>query len=151
MGQTGPGYVARAAERGERMPQRCVLVVDDDEAVREIAQASLEAIGGWRVLTASGGTQGWERAVRDRPDAILLDVLMPGMDGADTVARLQAEAGTREIPVVLLTAGVQPRERAAFAELPGVSGVIAKPFDPMLLARQVGELLGWTDTPPDSG
>jgi CheY-like chemotaxis protein len=127
------------------MAQRCVLVVDDDEAVREIAQVSLEAIGGWRVLTADGGTQGWERAVRDRPDAILLDVMMPGVDGPAAVERLQSEDGTRDIPVVLLAAKVQPSERARFAGLPGVSGVIAKPLDPMLLARQVGELLGWDD------
>jgi CheY-like chemotaxis protein len=127
------------------MAQRCVLVVDDDEAVREIAQVSLEAIGGWRVLTADGGTTGWERAVRDRPDAILLDVMMPGQDGPATVARLQAEDGTRDIPVVLLTAKVRASEQARFAGLPGVSGVIAKPFDPMLLARQLGEMLGWED------
>ena len=127
------------------MPQRRVLVIDDDEAIREIAEASLEAVGGWAVTTACDGIQGYERAASDRPDAILLDVMMPGLDGPGTVARLQAAPDTRGIPVVMLTAKVQASERNRFAQLPGVAGVITKPFDPMQLPAQVAELLQWTD------
>jgi CheY-like chemotaxis protein len=125
------------------MAQRRVLVVDDDEAIREIAQASLEAVGGWDVTTACDGLQGYQRAASERPDAILLDVMMPGLDGPGTVARLQTDGDTRDIPVVMLTAKVQASERARFGQLPGVAGVITKPFDPMQLPAEVAELLGW--------
>jgi CheY-like chemotaxis protein len=126
------------------MPHRHVLVVDDDEAIREIAQVSLEMVAGWDVTTASDGVQGCERATSERPDAILLDVVMPGLDGPATVARLQAADSTRTIPVVLLTAKVADSERARFAEMPGVAGVLTKPFDPMQLPDQIAELLHWT-------
>jgi len=125
--------------------RRSVLVVDDDDSIREIAQVTLEAVGGWRVYTASSGLEGIERAAREQPDAVLLDVMMPGLDGPSTVQQLQADGATREIPVVLLTAKVQAAERQRFAELPGVAGVIAKPFDPMRLPEQLAELLGWTE------
>lgn len=125
---------------------RTVLVIDDEDDIREVAQVSLEALGGWNVLTASSGTQGIERAVSDQPDAILLDVMMPGMDGPTTFQKLQAEEGTRRIPVIFLTAKVQAADRQRFADL-GVAGVIAKPFDPMTLAGDIAALLKWPDRP----
>lgn len=123
---------------------RRILVVDDDDAIREIATVTLSVVGGWDVLTASSGTEAVTRAGAERPEAVLLDVMMPGLDGPGTVERLQAHEATRHIPVILLTAKVQPSERERFATLPGVLGVIAKPFDPMTLADQMSDLLGWT-------
>ena len=119
-----------------------VLIIDDEDDIREVAQVSLELVGGWEVLTASSGTEGIQRAQAEQPDAILLDVMMPGLDGPTTFERLQADPSTRGIPVLLLTAKVQSAERARFDSL-GVQGVLSKPFDPMKLASQVAESLGW--------
>jgi CheY-like chemotaxis protein len=127
------------------MAARRVLVVDDDESIREITQLSMEAVGGHQVLTASSGLEALEVALTDPPDAILLDVMMPELDGPSTVLRLREDPRTRDIDVVLLTAKVQPSDRARYRNLPGVAGVIAKPFDPMTLPAQVAELLGWSD------
>jgi CheY-like chemotaxis protein len=121
---------------------RRVLVVDDDDAIREVAQTSLELVAGWEVDAASNGLDALDRAVADPPDAILLDVMMPSMDGPTTFARLQSDARTRHVPVVLLTAKVQPAERRRWEQL-GVAGVLAKPFDPMELPGQIADLLGW--------
>lgn len=120
-----------------------VLVVDDDSAIREVAALSLEAVGGWQTLTAASGQDGIRLAAGEQPDAILLDVMMPGLDGPSTLRHLLADDVTREIPVILLTAKVQASDRHRFAQLPGVRGVLAKPFDPMRLADQVAALLGW--------
>jgi CheY-like chemotaxis protein len=119
-----------------------VLIIDDEDDIREVAQVSLELVGGWEVLTASSGSEGIQRAQAEQPDAILLDVMMPGLDGPTTFERLQADPSTRGIPVLLLTAKVQSAERARFDSL-GVQGVLSKPFDPMKLASEVAEALGW--------
>lgn len=121
---------------------RRVLIVDDDDAIREVAMASLELVGGWEAEAASTGLEALDRCASDPPDAILLDVMMPRMDGPTTFARLQADPRTRDVPVVLLTAKVQPSERRRWEAL-GVAGVLSKPFDPLTLAAQVAELLGW--------
>lgn len=128
------------------MTIRRVLVVDDEDAIREIAQLSMEVVGGHRATSASSGAEALDRAVADPPDVILLDVMMPGLDGPATVARLQADPRTRNIDVVLLTAKVRPNDLARVDMLPGVAGVIAKPFDPMTLPAQVADILGWDST-----
>jgi len=120
-----------------------ILVIDDDDDIREVAQTSLEMVGGHEVVTATCGLDGLTRAREDRPDAILLDVMMPDLDGPATFERLQADPGTRGIPVILLTAKMQATDRARFAEL-GVRAVLPKPFDPMTLSDEVGEILGWS-------
>jgi CheY-like chemotaxis protein len=121
---------------------RRVLVVDDDDAIREVAQSSLELVAGWEVEVAASGQAALDLAVAHPPDAILLDVMMPSMDGPTTFARMQADERTRNVPVVLLTAKVQPSERRRWERL-GVAGVLAKPFDPLELPGQVANLLGW--------
>jgi CheY-like chemotaxis protein len=118
-------------------------VVDDDEAIREIAALSMRAVGGYDVLTAASGTEALLLAVEQPPEVILLDVMMPGLDGPSTVLRLQDDERSREIPVILLTAKVQARETARLGGLTGVRGIIGKPFDPMTLPQQVAEILGW--------
>lgn len=119
-----------------------VLVVDDEPDIREIAQVSLEIVGGWEVLTATNGAEALTRAAESRPEVILLDVMMPDMDGPTTYRRLQEDPQTAGIPVIFLTAKVQAADRRQFSDL-GVAGVIAKPFDPLQLAQEVQGLLGW--------
>jgi CheY-like chemotaxis protein len=119
-----------------------ILVIDDAEDIREVAQVSLETIGGWEVLTASSGREGVAKALAEQPDAILLDVMMPDQDGPTTFQQLQANCATQHIPVILLTAKALASDRKMFADL-GVASVIAKPFEPMSLAIQVAQVLGW--------
>ena len=124
------------------MSDKRVLVIDDEDDLRGIARDSLELLGGYQVSTASSGMEGLADATAQQHDAILLDMMMPGMDGSATFQKLQDEATTQGIPVILLTAKVRSSDRLRFAEL-GVAGVIAKPFDPIGLASQVAQILGW--------
>jgi CheY-like chemotaxis protein len=123
---------------------RRVLIVDDEDDIREVAALSLEATSDWTILTASSGREGLATAAAERPDAILMDVMMPGMDGPTTFKQLQQNPLTARIPVVLLTAKVQGVDQRRFAGL-GVAGVLFKPFDPLTLAAQISEALGWQD------
>ena len=117
-----------------------ILLIDDEADIREVAGMSLEAIGGWRVSSATCGEEGIAKAVAEQPDVILCDVMMPDIDGPATFARLQENPDTAGIPVVLLTARVQHADRVGFAQL-GVAGVLSKPFDPMELSDRVDALL----------
>jgi CheY-like chemotaxis protein len=120
-----------------------ILVIDDEERLREVVQACLETIGGWEVLTAGTASVGLLKAKTEQPDGILLDVMMPKIDGITLFRNLQENPATQSIPVILLTAKMQSADQAQFAQL-GVAGVIAKPFDPLKLADQVAEILGWS-------
>jgi CheY-like chemotaxis protein len=117
-----------------------ILLVDDDDDIREIATISLEAIGGWRVSAASSGAEGIATAVAGAPDAILLDVMMPDMDGPTTFRRLQDDAQTRDIPVIFLTAKAHTADRQRLEQI-GVAGLLTKPFDPMTLSAEVTAIL----------
>jgi CheY-like chemotaxis protein len=119
-----------------------ILIIDDEDDIREVAALSLESVAGWEVITANSGSQGLARAAEHRPDAILLDVMMPGMDGPTTVRELRKNPVTAKIPVLLLTAKVQASDQRRFADL-GVESVLFKPFDPMTLAEQISGVLGW--------
>jgi CheY-like chemotaxis protein len=121
---------------------KCVLIVDDESDIREVAQVSLEMMGGWQVITSESGRDGLAKAKSAQPDVILLDVMLPDMDGPTTFQNLQADPETSHIPVIFLTAKIQPADRMRFNNL-GVTAVIAKPFDPINLAGQVAEALGW--------
>ncbi|GAB2885664.1 response regulator [Nocardioides pacificus] len=125
------------------MANPTVLVVDDDDSIREISQLALELVGGWNVVTADGGVACLARAHEHLPDAVLLDVMMPDMDGLTTFRRMQADEALKHIPVILVTAKVQVGNRQMWDGLP-VAGVIAKPFDPMTLASEVSQMLGWS-------
>jgi CheY-like chemotaxis protein len=120
------------------MPIKRILVIDDEAVILEVIQGCLEELGGMEVLTAESGVEGLRLAEAELPDGVLLDVSMPGMDGLEVLRQLQENAITRAIPVVLLTARVQPEDRAKFAQT-GAEGVILKPFDPIALADQVAE------------
>ena len=121
---------------------RKILIIDDEEDIREVASLSLETVAGWEVIKASSGAQGVARAAEHRPDAILLDVMMPGMDGPDTFRELRRNPATAGIPVLLLTAKVQGSDQRRFAGL-GVEAVLFKPFDPLTLSAQISRALGW--------
>jgi len=119
-----------------------LMVIDDEEDIRKVAKASLELVGGFTVLTAGSGKSGITLAEREQPDAIILDLMMPGMDGYETLVKLKHSATAKHIPVVLLTAKVRSVETDV-ARQAGAAGVLLKPFDPMLLPRQICEILGW--------
>ena len=128
---------------GTRTHMRHLLLVDDEADIREIAQLSLELGAGWHVTTAASAGDALVRLRERRPDAVLLDVMMPEVDGPTLVRALRADAATRDLPIVLLTAKVQAHERERFAGL-GVAGVLTKPFDPLTLHEQVAAALGWS-------
>jgi two-component system OmpR family response regulator len=113
-----------------------VLYVDDEPDIREIARISLDLDQGLVVETAASGAEAIQKAAAWRPDVILLDVMMPDMDGPSTLAALRARDDTCRIPVVFITARAQAHEVERFKAL-GACAVIPKPFDPMLLAAQV--------------
>jgi CheY-like chemotaxis protein len=119
-----------------------ILIIDDEEDIREVAALSLETVAGWTVVAANSGAQGLARAIEHQPDAILLDVMMPGMDGPTTVRELRKNPATASIPILLLTAKVQASDQRRFADL-GVQAILFKPFDPLTLAQQIAAALGW--------
>jgi CheY-like chemotaxis protein len=123
--------------------QHRILIIDDEDDIREVAALSLETIAGWQVAVANSGTQGLARAIDLQPDAILLDVMMPGMDGPTTFRELRKNPATARIPVILLTAKVQSSDQRRFADL-GVEAILFKPFDPLTLSEQISSALGWT-------
>jgi two-component system, OmpR family, alkaline phosphatase synthesis response regulator PhoP len=122
---------------------RHLLLIDDEDDIREVAGLSLEMTQGWTITTANGGAAGIAVAGACAPDAILLDVMMPDLDGPGTLRILQSEEATRAVPVIFLTAKVRAADREKFMQL-GVRGIIAKPFDPITLGEQVNALLGWS-------
>ena len=119
---------------------KCVLIVDDEEDVRAIAQLGLEMSAGWKVLTASSGQEALLMAETNQPNVILLDMMMPDMDGRATLQKLKANPATRQIPVILVTAKIQPLELESFAQL-DVAGVFAKPFRPLKLVDQIEQAI----------
>jgi len=122
---------------------RRILIIDDEDDIREVAALSLESIAGWKVTTANSGAAGIQAAIAGQPDAILMDVMMPSMDGPTTFREMQATPSISHIPVVLLTAKVQGVDQRRFADL-GVAGVLMKPFDPLTLADEMSTALGWS-------
>ena len=118
------------------------LVVDDDEDVRVVTSISLARVGGWTVLEAARGREAIDIAREQQPDAILLDLMMPDMDGITTFGHLQDDPATRDIQVILLTAKSRVGPQQPWDGL-AVAGVLSKPFSPMDLPGQVAALLGW--------
>ena len=113
-----------------------ILVIDDEEDIRRIARLSLTKVGKMDVVDASGGPEGVRMAASERPDAILLDVMMPGLDGPATLSALRSNPVTAEIPVVFLTAKAMASEVERLKGL-GARDVLIKPFDPMSLPAEL--------------
>ncbi len=114
-------------------------MIDDEQAIRAVCRVNLAA-SGMDVLEAAGGQAGLELARGEQPDLILLDVMMPGVDGWDVARRLGSDPSTREIPVVFLTARVDPADRRHAQHLGGV-GYVVKPFDPIQLGELIDDIL----------
>lgn len=118
-----------------------VLYVEDEYDIRMVAQLALETVGGLTLKPCSNGEEAVKEGPGFAPDLILLDVMMPGMDGPTTLAALRELGTLKDTPVIFMTAKVQPSEVQRYRDL-GALGVIAKPFDPMTLADQVREIWG---------
>lgn len=116
-----------------------VLYVEDDPDIQLVAQMALEMVGGLSLRACSSGREAVLAALDYQPDLILLDVMMPEMDGPATLAELRKLPNTATTPVVFMTAKVQAAEVSHYRAL-GAIGVIGKPFDPMALAQQVRQL-----------
>lgn len=117
-----------------------VLVVDDDQDVRHVISLSLGLVGKMEVVEAHSGHDAIERLRRGTYDVIVLDVMMPGLDGPSTLERIRNEFGDLETPVVFITAKVQPAEVHRLISI-GAAAVIAKPFDPMTLADEIRAII----------
>ena len=124
------------------MNTKLVLVIDDDDGIREIIQICLQAIAQWDVITASSGEEGLKLAYLYHPDAILLDVMMPNLDGIATFQQLQTNGENDRIPTILLTAKAKISEQKQYRHL-GVAGVIIKPFEPYDLVAKMKAMLQW--------
>ena len=120
----------------DRTQLRTILYVDDEPDIREVVQMSLSLADGVEVHTADSGKRALEILPLLRPDLVLLDVMMPTLDGPGTLQRMRENPATARVPVVFMTAKAMPQEIARFIEL-GAVAVIAKPFDPMRLSEQV--------------
>jgi DNA-binding response OmpR family regulator len=123
----------------EQTTKTRVLVVDDEAPIRLLCRVNLEAEG-MEVLEAADGVSGFETARSERPDVVLLDVMMPGLDGWQVAERLIDDEVTKHIPLIFLTARAELRDRARGLELGGVD-YITKPFNPVELAAVVTEML----------
>jgi two-component system, OmpR family, response regulator len=119
---------------------RKVLLVDDEDDIRTIGFLSLSRVGGWMTVLASSGVEAVTKAASEKPDLILLDVQMPGLDGPTTFGRLRAQEETAKLPIIFMTAKIQKQEVARYLEL-GAIGVIGKPFDPLTLPTEIKRLL----------
>jgi len=118
-----------------------ILIVDDEADIRRIARLSLERVGRMQVVEAASGPEAVRAALSERPDAILLDVMMPGMDGPATLVELRARPELSAIPVLFLTAKAMIAEVERLKAL-GATAVLTKPFDPMRLPTELREALG---------
>ncbi|MEM8638832.1 MAG: response regulator [Cyanobacteria bacterium P01_G01_bin.54] len=121
-----------------------VLVIDDEADIREITQLTLKVTTDWEVWTAASGLEGIA-IVRDRqPDLVLLDLMMPELDGHMTCAQLKQDPATQDIPVIFLTAKVQAPEQLTLDEV-GAAAVFTKPFNPTTLSTEIKQVLGWDE------
>jgi two-component system, OmpR family, alkaline phosphatase synthesis response regulator PhoP len=124
------------------METKRVLIIDDEETIQTVVKFGIRMAASWEVLTASSGPEGIQTAQSEEIDVILLDVMMPNMDGIETFQALQTFPETEQIPVIFLTAKAQTAEKYRLNDL-GVSGVITKPFNSLDLPSQISKILHW--------
>ena len=122
--------------------QFLVLIIDDESDICEVAQASLEIMREWQVISAMTGAEGLAKAIAAQPDAILLDIILSDVEGVTVLQQLKNNPSTRAIPVILLTARARRSDLYQFAQWP-VAAVITKPFNPATLADQIAAAIGW--------
>ena len=138
--RTDPQSCGRGSTTQPARTARRVLVVDDERSIRLLCRVNLNA-SGMEVIEAADGREALERVRSERPDLVLLDVMMPEVDGWTVARELAADEKTREIPIVFLTARADPADRRLGQELGGV-GYVVKPFDPVGIGDLVEETLG---------
>jgi len=119
-----------------------IMHVEDDPSIQQVAKIALEAVGGFTVHTCSSGQQALADYPAFTPQLILMDVMMPGMDGPTTLQQLQQKYDLSGIPTVFMTAKVQSNEVSSYKAL-GAADVVVKPFDPMTLSEQIRQI--WRD------
>jgi len=119
-----------------------IMHVEDDPSIQQVAKIALEAVGGFTVHTCGSGQQAIADYDAFAPQLILLDVMMPGMDGPTTLQQLQQQFDLSKVPAVFMTAKVQSSEVASYKKL-GAADVVIKPFDPMMLSNQIRQI--WLD------
>lgn len=124
------------------MKTKCILFIDDEEDIRALASFCLESEAGWKMLEAASGIEGIAIAESAQPDAILLDVMMPELDGLQTLEKLLLNPKTKHIPIIFITAKTQASDRRRFYQA-GAKGIISKPFDSLTLASQISGFLNW--------
>lgn len=117
-----------------------VLLVDDDQNIRTLAQMGLEGLTDWKVELAASGAEAIRKASELKPDLIILDVMMPGMDGPTTLGELRKVDSLTGIPVIFMTAKAQTHELELYQRM-GAKGIITKPFDPMTLPDDIQGIL----------
>ncbi|RYX83280.1 response regulator [bacterium] len=122
-----------------------IMMVEDDPDIQAVASLALEAVGGFEVLVCSGGTEALERVDGFAPDLVVLDVMMPGMDGPTVLKHLRERPQTANLPVVFMTAKAQSHEIAMYKEM-GALSVVTKPFDPMTLPQTLLDI--WNSNGP---
>jgi CheY-like chemotaxis protein len=125
-------------------PLERILAVEDEPDIRAVLELCLRNLGGYTVLACGSGAEALRQAPDFKPDLLLLDVMMPVMDGPGTLQALRQQPATAEVPAIFLTAKIQTQEVASLRSL-GAAGVVAKPFDPLTLC---GEIQGiWAGLP----
>lgn len=125
-----------------------IACIDDDEDILRVAELTLETMGGFKVTTFPSGASALAGLAAAVPDLVLLDVMMPTMDGPTTLEAIKRHEDLKHLPVIFLTARILPSERLTY-EAMGATGVLAKPFDPATLAQQIGQL--WRSEPTGAG
>lgn len=116
------------------------MFADDDANIRLIVQMSLEGLTDWTILLAHSGEEALNLLEDEKPDLLLLDVMMPDADGESVLARMQESLGADSVPTIFITAKVQPQEIRKYKEL-GALGVIMKPFHPIQLATEIKRIV----------
>ncbi|MEL6459668.1 MAG: response regulator [Cyanobacteria bacterium J06636_27] len=119
---------------------KSILIVDDEEDIRALIQLGLEMQVGWKVLNSNSGEEAIQIAATEQPDVILLDLMMPDMDGKTTLQKLKHNPKTQKIPVILMTAKSKSSVAESFANL-DIAAIFTKPLRPLNLAQQISEVL----------
>lgn len=125
-----------------RHPTRRVLLIDDEAPLRRVTQLTLKITAGWEVWGAASGKEGVQQAELEQPDVILLDLMMPDVDGLSTLKMLQDNPKTQPIPIILLTAKLQTNPQLKL-QYSAIKAVLVKPFDPTTLAQEIKKTLNW--------
>lgn len=120
-----------------------VLLIDDEEDIRKVALLSLEAVGKFEARCAASAAEGLASARADRPDVILLDMMMPTVDGLTALTELRGTPQLARVPVIIMSARIQPGEQESWIQR-GAAGVIRKPFDPMTLPSEIRRIVEGT-------